>query len=100
VKVIAEGHPPVTVKVVLGEEYPPGNLIAMGGHDSPIKELQVVYPPSRQKRVFWQPLAGLGARAHVPFAKDLATMDIGWLWLYALTYLPALFVSRAVLKVA
>ncbi|MGA2544329.1 MAG: PEP/pyruvate-binding domain-containing protein [Verrucomicrobiota bacterium] len=100
VKVKAEGHPPVTLKVVLGEEFPPGNLIARGGSDAPVKELRAVYPPPRQKPVFWQPLAGLGAHDQLPFAKDLAMMDIGWLWLYLLTYLPALFVSRAVLKVA
>jgi hypothetical protein len=100
VKVMAEGHPAVTANVVLGEEYPPGNLIALGGHDSPVKELRVVYPPSRQKPVFWQPLAGFGNRNHLPLAKYLAAMDVGWLWVYILTYLPALFASRAVLKVA
>jgi len=100
VKVKAEGHPPVTLKVVLGEEFPPGNLMARGSSEGPVKELRAVYPPPRQKPVFWQPLAGLSAHEQLPFAKDLARMDIGWLWLYLLTYLPALFASRAVLKVA
>jgi hypothetical protein len=100
VKAIADGHSPLTVSVVLGGEFPPANLIALGGPDSPIKELRVVYPPSRQKPVFWQPLAGLGGCDHLPFAKDLARVDVGWLWLYILTYLPALFLTRAVLKVA
>ena len=100
VKVIAEGHPPVTVNIVLGEEFPPGNLIALGGPDSPIKELRVVYPPSRQKPVFWQPLAGIGVHERLLFARNLAAMDVGWLWVYVLVYLPALFVTRAVLKVA
>jgi hypothetical protein len=100
VKVIADGHPPVAVDVMLGGEFPPGKLIAKGGHDSPIRDVRVVYPPPGQKPVFWQPLAGLRAHDQLPFAKDLAAMDIGWLWLYILTYLPALLVSRAVLKVA
>jgi len=100
VKVIAEGRPPVTVDVVLGEEFPPGNLTARGGADCPVKELRVVYPPSGQKPVFWQPLAWMGARGNPPFAGKLAAMDIGWLWVYILTYLPVLFVSRAALKVA
>jgi hypothetical protein len=62
--------------------------------------LRVVYPPSGQKPVFCQPLAGLGASNHLPFAKELATLDIGWLWVYILAYVPVLFVARAVLKVA
>ena len=100
VKVIAAGQPPVAANVVLGDEFPPGKLIAKGGHDSPIEELRVVYPPPGQKPAFWQPLAGIGAHDHMPFAKNLDKMDVGWLWLYVFAYLPVLFVSRAVLKVA
>ena len=100
VKVIAGARPPVMVNVVLGEEFPPGNLTARGGADCPIKEVRVVYPPSGQKPVFWQPLAGLGASSHLPVAKELATLDIGWLWVYILAYVPVLFVARVVLKVA
>jgi len=100
VKVIADGHSPATAVIVLGKEFPPGTLLARGGLNSPIKELRVVYPPSGRKPVFWQPLAALGAHGHIPFAKTLATMDIGWLWLYILTYLPVLFLTRALLKVA
>jgi hypothetical protein len=99
-KVIADGHPPLTVNIVLGEEFPPGNLTATGGPDSPIKELRVVYPPLGQKPVFWQPLAGLRVHGHLPVPKALSTLDIGWLWLYIITCLPALYLSRAVLKVA
>jgi hypothetical protein len=33
-------------------------------------------------------------------AKELATLDIGWLWVYILAYVPVLFVARVVLKVA
>lgn len=100
VKVIAEGHSPVTADIVLGAEFPPGNLVAKGRHDSPIRELRVVYPASGQKPIFWEPLARLGAHDHIPFAKALSAMDVGWLWLYILTYLPVLFISRALLKVA
>jgi pyruvate,water dikinase len=100
VKVIADGCLPVTVNVVLGGEFPPGNLSAAGGHDSPIKEVRIVYPPPARKQVFWQPLAGLARHDQLPLAGALAVTDIGWLWLYILAYLPALFLSRAVLKVA
>ena len=44
VTVTAAGHPPVTVSVVLGEEYPPARVSAKGAAGSPIKELRVVYP--------------------------------------------------------
>ena len=59
---------------------------------SPVKELRVVYPKPKQEPVFWRPLAALGGRP--------ARIDLGWLWLYILVYLPALVVTRAVLKVA
>ena len=63
-------------------------------------ELRVVYPPSGKKTFFWQPLAGLAGHNQVPFVDKLAVMDVGWLWLYILAYLTALFVSKALLKVA
>ena len=100
VRAIAEGHAPVTANLVLGPEFPPGHLVTRGDTDSPIKELRVVYPPSTQKPVFWQPLAALAARDHVPFAKALSTLDVRWLWLYILVYVPVLFISRTILKVA
>ena len=100
VKVFAEGHPPVTATIVLGPEFPPGSLISLGGPDSPVKELRVVYPAPSRKPAFWRPLAGMEARYNLPFARNLAAMDVGWLWVYVLTYLPVLFLSRTVLKVA
>ena len=100
VKVVADGHPPVAVNIALGEEFPPGHLTAAGSANSPVTGLRVVYPPSGKKPVFWQPLAGLAGHPQVPFADKLAVMDLGWLWLYILAYLPALFISKALLKVA
>jgi pyruvate,water dikinase len=99
VNAAVDGHAPVSVNIVLGGDFPPGNLTAAGGPDSPVKELRVVYPPAGQKQVFWQPLAGLAGH-NVPFAEKLATMNVGWLLLYILAYLPALFLSKAMLKVA
>jgi pyruvate,water dikinase len=99
VKVLVDGHTPVSVNIVLGGDFPPGTLKATGGPDSPVKELRVVYPPAGKKQVFWQPLVGLAGHK-VPFAETLAVMDVGWLLLYILAYLPALFLSKAVLKVA
>jgi hypothetical protein len=92
VMVTAGKNPPVAADIVLGEEYPPVPRRVAGPADSPVKELRVVYPKSRLEPVFWRPLVSLGGRA--------ASMDLGWLWLYILAYLPALVVARAALKVA
>jgi hypothetical protein len=89
VSVMAEGHAPVSVNVVLGNQYPPGALSATGGAGSPITELRVVYPPSSQRPVFWQPLTALGS-----------ALEIGWLMTYLLAYLPVLFCLQALIKVA
>lgn len=92
VTVTAGEHPPVSVGVVLGDDAPPVPGHVTGAAGSPIKELRVVYPKPKQDPVFWRPLAALGGR--------LATIDVGWLWLYILVYLPTLVLARAVLKVA
>jgi uncharacterized membrane protein (DUF106 family) len=92
VTVTAGKNPPVAADVVLGEEYPPAPRRVAGPADSPVQELRVVCPKSKLEPVFWRPLASLGGRA--------ASIDLGWLWLYILAYLPALVVVRAVLKVA
>ncbi len=89
VSVVTDGHPPLSVNVVLGNQYPPATLTTTGSAVSPLKELRVVYPAASQKPVFWQPLAALGS-----------PLEIGWLWLYLLTYLPVLFILQALMKVA
>ena len=92
VAVTAGEHPPDFVSVVLGDEVPPAPCRVAGPAGSPVKELRVVYPKSKQEPVFWRPPAFLGGR--------IASIDLGWLWLYILVYLPTLVVVRAVLKVA
>ena len=100
VSMVTEGHPPVGINVVLGNQYPPGTLAVAGSAHSPVKELRVVYPGSSRKPVFWQPLAPLGSDRGPAILNWLATIDIGWLWLYLLTYLPVLFILQALMKVA
>jgi rifampicin phosphotransferase len=92
VAVTAGEHPPVSVPVVLGDEVPPGPCRVVGPAGSPVQELRVVYPKSKLEPVFWRPPAFLGG--------PVASIDLGWLWLYILVYLPALVIVRAVLKVA
>jgi rifampicin phosphotransferase len=100
VSVVTEGHSAVSLNVVLGSQYPPGTVTATGQVDSPVKELRVVYPNSSRKPVFWQPLAALGQYGDSSFLQWLAAVNVGWLWLYVLTYLPALAILRAALQVA
>jgi pyruvate,water dikinase len=92
VTVTPEGTSPVVAEVVLGEEYPPVPSRIAGPADSPVKEVRVVYPRSKHEPVFWRPFAPLGGR--------LGAVDLGWLWLYVLTYLPTLVLARVVMKVA
>ena len=100
VSVVTEGHPPVHLNVVLGNQFPPGSLDAAGGTGSPFRELRVVYPNSSKKPVFWQPLSSLGSDDSIAPVRWLAALDIGWLGIYLLTYLPMLFILQALMKVA
>jgi hypothetical protein len=36
----------------------------------------------------------------MPLASKIASLDISWLWLYLLVYVPALFAARKFLRVA
>jgi len=89
VSVVTEGHAPVILNVVLGNQFPPGPSSVTGGAGSPIRQLQIVYPGSSQKPVFWQPLTALGS-----------ALDVGWLMTYLLAYLPVLFILQVLMKVA
>lgn len=92
VQVVAGERPPVRVGIVLGDKDPPGSRWVAGPADSPVREVRVVYPQPKHQAVFWQPFAAWGGR--------MAALDLGWLWLYLLVYLPTLVVARTMLKVA
>jgi phosphohistidine swiveling domain-containing protein len=100
VTVSTEGHPPVTVDVAIGEEYPSTPQSAIGPVGSPVNDLRAVYPASKWRPVFWQPLASLAIDDPVAFVAWLAAIDVGWLWLYIAAYLVALLLVRAILRVA
>jgi pyruvate,water dikinase len=97
VKVAAAGSPAATIGVVIGDRFPPAPTSVAGRVGSPVKLLRVSYSKSKQEEHFLTPFALLG---HPSIAPRLAAMDIGWLWLYILVYLPALFAVRSMLKVA
>ncbi len=97
VNVSAAGSPAATIGVTVGDQFPPSPTSVAGPAGSPVKLLRVSYSKSKQEEHFLRPFAALG---HTSIAPRLAAMDMGWLWLYILVYLPALFAVRWTLKVA
>jgi hypothetical protein len=100
VEVIADGKTAASVNVVLGDKSPPSPSISTGAPGSPVKSLRVSYAKAKQQQFFWRPFARFAGEEAPGGMAKLASFDIGWLWLYILVYLPALFVVRGVLKVA
>lgn len=100
VSVETEGHQPVIVTVVLGNDFPPAVTMVPGPPGSPIKQLRLAYQTSPQRRAFWQPFAGLAGHSEAATVQWLASLDIGWLWLYLVAYLPALAILRPLMRVA
>jgi hypothetical protein len=74
--------------VVLGDETPPAATEATGAPAGILRSLKIVYPLPKEKRVFCQPLAGLGW-----------SLELGWLWVYLLTYLPLMFLTKWLARV-
>jgi hypothetical protein len=100
VSVATAGQAPLSLNIVLGNQYPPGAVSVKGVAGSPVRELHVVYPGSSKKPAFWQPFAGLGSDDASGPVRWLAALNIGWLGIYLLTYLPVLFILQALMKVA
>jgi pyruvate,water dikinase len=100
VSVVTEGHSPVSLDVVLGSQFPPATPSVTGHADSPVKALRIVYPNSSRKPTFWQPLGAWAQHEDSALLRRLAAVNISWLLLYVLTYLPALAILRAALRVA
>jgi pyruvate,water dikinase len=90
--------PPMVMDLVLGNQYPPAPATLDGPRASPVKQVQIVYAHSSDKRFFWEPLLKLKDTRDVP--SRLAAMEVGWLVLYILAYLPTLFLLRTLLKLA
>ena len=96
VLVEANGKKAVRTSVVLGDRYPPGETVATesGAKDEPVKEGAGRVSAAEGK-------AGVLAAAGVyGWKRALGAWDIGWLWLYVLSYLPILLILRVILQVA
>ena len=84
---LAAGDTRMTLHVVLGNACPP--CVAEAAGDGPLRSARIVYPPASEKRVFWAPVHYRGQ-----------PIDLGWLGVYLLAYLPAVLLSRWILRVA
>jgi rifampicin phosphotransferase len=100
VVVSAGDSAPLVAFVVLGDDYPPAPRCTRGPNHSPVKEIRIVYPKSTAEPVFWRPVERLSELSQTPIAGRLAAMNVTWLWLYILVYLPALMLFRIALRVA
>jgi pyruvate,water dikinase len=76
----------LTSTVVLGDAHPPVPAEVTNTPADPLTSLKLVYHPTSQPpKVFFAPIAH---------------WDWGWLWVYLLAYLPAMFLFRWLLKIA
>jgi phosphohistidine swiveling domain-containing protein len=100
IRVSTEGHEPVTINAVVGNQYPPAQTSVRGPANSPINELKITYPPSKTEPIFWRPLGRLAGSQHGKLLNWLGRIDVGWFWLYILVYLPTLLLTRRVLQIA
>lgn len=87
-----------TINIVLGESSPPSPMTISGSSDSTIRQLRAVYSQSKQERFFFRPLSWMNGTNNA-LAGKLAAVDIGWVWLYILAYLPAILLFRWLLKI-
>ena len=88
--VSADDAPALSARVVLGNARPPSPAeVLANAPGDPIRSLKIVYPPPETKRTFWTPLSIVG----------LGDWDLGWLGVYLVSYLPAMFVFRRLLSV-
>jgi hypothetical protein len=84
------GSQPLRLNVVLGDTSPPQPSEVAGSSNLPLRSLKVTYDPPHQKRTFWMPLAKLG----------WSRWEAGWQMVYLLAYLPFMFGSKWLLRVA
>jgi pyruvate,water dikinase len=96
VMVEAAGNAPANIDVVIGDASSP--VIRHPSLAGPIRSLTVVYPRPASEASFLRPFSWINADSG--FGQRLERLDLGWVWLYVLVYLPALLLARAILKVA
>ena len=87
----------VTLTAVLGDAAPPEPKIVQGDPGTSLSEVQIVYtgvPASG----FWKPFAGVTSKSFVD--RGWNQWEVGWLVVYLIAYLPAMFLARKMLRLA
>ncbi|HSI33645.1 MAG TPA: hypothetical protein VK986_08650, partial [Tepidisphaeraceae bacterium] len=85
----AGGTKTLSATIVIGDRHPPAPAQVDNTPNDPLQSLAINYPPAESMRHFWTgPIKWLGG------------FDPGWLTVYLLAYLPAMFGLRAMLRIA
>jgi len=84
----------LTTFVVLGDDYPPELGEATGPSGSALRCLKVKYDPPPRKQLFCKPLSW------APIPPAIRHYELGWLGVYLLAYLPAMFGLKWLLRIA
>jgi pyruvate,water dikinase len=87
----------LTLTAVLGDVAPPEPRIVQGDPGTSLSEVQIVYtgvPASG----FWKPFAGVTTKSFVD--RGWNQWEVGWLVVYLIAYLPAMFLARKMLRLA
>jgi hypothetical protein len=93
----------LTLTAILGDAAPPGPVGIGGDPGSSLAEVRLVYDQTPAKH-FWEPLAGVTWQPIV--ARGWNHWDgsfwivSGWLFVYLIAYVPAMFLARKVLRLA
>ena len=64
--------------------------------------VRVKFPPPKHSPVFWIPYGVLAASTgseQLPWPLSFLQHDLGWLGVYLLAYLPAMFLSRLLFRI-
>lgn len=82
-------RPPTELTLAFGKNCPPAPTEITPG-EGPIVSLKAIYPRALTKNVFWAPFDDENGNP----------WDFGWLGVYLLAYLPAMIVTKKLLRVA
>ena len=93
---------PITADVVIGEDTPPTPTLTRGLPGSPLLQLQIIYQKPKIAPFFWQPFYKFADTTFLPksVVNRLVALDVSWLWVYLIAYIPMLFFARRILSVA
>jgi len=89
VEVLADDGSTLGASIVLGDHHPPAEREAVAADPEGLASVRIAYPPRERPAILWAPLA--------PFGRP--DWDPGWLVIYLLAYLPAMFLCRWLLRI-